>query len=95
MPCLIVLIALISPRFALFLMLIFSDRLGDAYDGVALPILGFFFLPWTTFIYALAWTPNGGVDTIGWVFVVFGLLLDLGSWGTGPLSRRRRMDPIG
>lgn len=94
MPCLIVLIALLSPRLALFLMAIFSDRLSDAYDGVALPIVGFFFLPWTTFIYALAWTPNGGVDPIGWLFVAFGLLLDLGSWGTGPLARRRRADSV-
>ena len=87
MPCLLVLVALLSPRFALFLMWLFTDRLSAAYDNVALPILGFFLLPWTTFIYALAWTPVQGVTGIGWFFVVAGFLLDLGSWGFGRRSR--------
>jgi hypothetical protein len=92
MPCLIILIAFLSPRLALFLMAIFNDRLSHAFDGVAIPIIGFFFLPWTTLIYALAWAPTAGVAPIGWVFVAFGVLLDLGSWGVGPLSRRRSAD---
>ena len=80
MPCLLALIALISPRFALVLIAIFDDRIVPAFDdSVVLPILGFFLLPWTTLLYVLAWTPHGGVSTIGWVFVAFGVLLDLGS----------------
>ena len=90
MPCLIVLIAVVSPRLALILMAIFNDRLSAAFGGIALPLLGFFLLPWTTLIYALAWAPVGGVDTIGWVFVAFGFLLDLGAWGVGPLARKRQ-----
>jgi hypothetical protein len=91
-PCLIVLIAVISPRLALILMAIFNDRLSAAFDGVALPIIGFFFLPWTTLMYAIAWTPGNGVSGIGWVFVAFAFLLDLGAWGAGPFSRKRAAD---
>ena len=92
MPCLIVLIAVLSPRLALILMAIFNDRLSAAFDGITLPLLGFFLLPWTTLIYALAWAAVGGVSTIGWVFVAFGFLLDLGAWGVGPLSRKRNQN---
>jgi hypothetical protein len=87
---LIILIAVLSPRLALILMAIFNDRLSAAFGGITLPLLGFFFLPWTTLIYALAWAPTAGVEPIGWVFVAFGFLLDLGAWGAGPLARRKR-----
>ena len=87
MPCLLVLVALLSPRFALFLMWIFSDRISIAFDNAALPILGFFVLPWTTFTYALAYAPVTGVSGIGWFFVVFGFIADLASWGAGSRSR--------
>lgn len=90
MPCLLVLVAFLSPRFALFLTWVFSDRLSAAFDDVAIPILGFFLLPWTTFLYAMVWSPVGGVSGIGWFLVVFGFLADLGSWGFGRSSRRSR-----
>src|SRR4051812_30254875 len=48
MGCLIVLVALFSSRFALVLMWLFTDRLGDAFDSTLGPLFGFFFLPWTT-----------------------------------------------
>ncbi len=89
MPCLIVLVAVLSPRLALVLMAIFNDRLSAAFDGITIPLLGFFLLPWTTLTYALAWAPVGGVSAIGWVFVGFGFLLDLGAWGAGPFARGR------
>ena len=89
MPCLLVLVAFVSPRLALFFVLVFSDRLSHAFDNVFLPILGFFFLPWTTLIYTLAWTA-GGVSGIGWFFVAFGFLIDVSSWGFGPRARRNR-----
>jgi hypothetical protein len=84
MPCLIVLVALISPRLALLLIALLDDRIVPAFDGnQVLPIVGWFVLPWTTLLYVLAWAPTAGVSTIGWVFVAIGLLLDLSSLGFG------------
>ncbi len=40
MGCIAVLLALISPRLALFFIWVFSDLLGDAYDEWWLPLLG-------------------------------------------------------
>jgi hypothetical protein len=83
-PCLIVLVALISPRLALVLIALFDDRIVVAFDGnELLPIAGWFLLPWTTLMWVLAWAPIGGVQNIGWVFVGLGVLLDLSSLGFG------------
>ena len=55
MPCLIALLALLSPRLALFFVFLFSDMLDRAFDGWLLPLLGFFLLPWTTLAYTVMW----------------------------------------
>ena len=55
MGCFVVLFALISPRLALFFILIFSDWIGQAIDGWIVPMLGFFFLPWTLLAYVIMW----------------------------------------
>jgi hypothetical protein len=44
MGCLVALVALISPRLALFVLWVFGDVLGRAYDSWIVPVLGFFLL---------------------------------------------------
>jgi hypothetical protein len=88
--CFIVLIGAVAPRFALFLMALFSDRISQAIDNWALSLAGFFFLPFTTFFYVLAWAPVRHVSGLGWFFVVFGFLLDLGNYtNSGSYAKRR------
>ena len=89
MPCLLALLALISPRLALFAMWLFSNMLDRAYEGWLLPVLGFFFLPWTTLAYAVMWdvgTPK--VDGFEWFIVILAFLFDLGSYAGGRSYRR-------
>ena len=81
--CLVALASWISPRLALFLVWLFSDRLDFAFDSFWMGLLGFIVLPWTTLFYALAYAPIAGVEGIGWVFVAFGLLCDIASWSGG------------
>ena len=86
--CLAVLAAWISPRFILFLMWLFGDRLEIAFDSFLTGFLGFLLLPWTTLFFALAYAPVDGVTGIGWVLVGAGLFADLASWfGGGRRSR--------
>jgi hypothetical protein len=89
--CLLVLLGSAFPRVALILTWIFSSRVDIAFEGdVLLPLAGLIFLPYTTFFYVIAYAPLSGVSTFGWLFVLFGLLLDLGSWfGSGREGRRR------
>jgi hypothetical protein len=83
MPCLIALLALISPRLALILTWIFTDVLSRAFDSWFLPILGFFLLPWTTLAYVAFWDwgAGTGVEGFEWAFVVLAFVMDIGSLG--------------
>jgi hypothetical protein len=90
MGCLVGLMALISPRLALFVVWIFSDLLSRAFDDWLLPFLGFFLLPWTTLAYAVMWS-TGSNEVVGfeWFIVVLAFLLDLGSYAGSSRSRYR------
>jgi hypothetical protein len=89
MPFLVGCLALAAPRFAIVLVVLFSDYIGRAYESVVWPLIGFFFLPLTTLAYAWAINSNESVEGIHLVVVVLAVLIDLGLLG-GPASRRRR-----
>lgn len=75
------------PRFAIILVVIFSNYIGRAYDTTFWPLLGFCFMPLTTLSYAFAINSNGSVDGIYLVVVVVTVLLDLGLVGAGSKTR--------
>ena len=88
MPCLVALLALISPRLALFALWLFSDVLGDAYDSWIVPLLGFFLLPWTTLAYAVMWVSGTNrVFGFEWFIVGFAFVVDVGSYVSGRAAR--------
>jgi hypothetical protein len=91
MPCLVALLALISPRLALFALWLFSNLLDRAYDGWLLPLIGFFLLPWTTLAWAVMWdTGTNTVDGLEWFVVVLAFVADLASLGGGRSYSRAR-----
>jgi hypothetical protein len=89
--CLVVLASWISPRLVLFLMWLLGDRLTLAFDSFWMGLAGFLILPWTTLFYALAYAPVGEVSGVGWLFVAFGVFVDIASWGGG---RRGQMSYV-
>ena len=90
MGCLLALLAAISPRFVIFLLWIFTDRLTIAFRSGWEGLLGFLLLPYTTLFYALVYAPGKGVDTFGWFIVALGVLLDLSTLTNGARVRRRQ-----
>lgn len=79
MPCLIALIAFFFPRVALFVLFIGGHYLGRAFETNLWPLLGFFFMPFTTLAYALAMNENQHHLTGGWlVLFIVAVLADLG-----------------
>lgn len=91
MPCLVVILAFLSPRLALIGMAIFSDVISRAFDGWFIPFLGFFLLPWTTLAYAFFW--NMGTNEVSgfeWFLVALAFLIDLGVVGGGQRARTSR-----
>jgi len=88
MCCILVLLALVGPRFVLVILWLLTDYLSRAFDAFLLPFLGFLFLPWTTLAYAIAQNELGGLSGLGLLVLVLGFLVDLGALGGG--ARRRR-----
>jgi hypothetical protein len=87
--CFVALFALISPRLALFFVLIFSNWLGRAFDSWLLPVVGFFLLPWTTLAYTVMWVYGShGVHGFEWFIVILAFLGDLSSYGASSRARR-------
>jgi hypothetical protein len=83
MGCFAALLALISPRLALFFVWIFSDLLSDSFDSWVVPLLGFFLLPWTTLAYALMWgAGTGEVSGFEWFIVILAFFADLASYAS-------------
>jgi len=89
-PCLIALLALISPRLALFFIWVFSNLLSRAFESWAVPLIGFFLLPWTTLAYAVMWDSSNRVYGFEWFIVALGFFFDLASYSR--VERRRRRD---
>ncbi|MBS0197960.1 MAG: hypothetical protein JSR77_14485 [Planctomycetes bacterium] len=89
MPCLVALIAYFTPRLVMILMWLFGDYLGSAYQTRIWPILGFFFMPYTTLAYAWA-KHSGGLTGFPLVIFIIAVLLDLAAHGGGARSYRNR-----
>jgi len=89
--CLLVLASAVSPRLGLFLMWLFTDKIPRAFDGNwLLPIIGFFFLPWTTLAWAVAWAPIEEVSGFGWFIVILGFLADISTHVSAAQARREQ-----
>jgi hypothetical protein len=89
MPCLILMLLLMGPRLVIFLIWLTSGFFDRAYQTNFWPFMGFLFMPYTTISYAVAKNMFGGLDGIGLIVFVLGILLDFGVIGGGA-SRRRR-----
>ena len=74
MGCLFALLAGFFPRLALVVVWITTDLVDRAFDGWILPLVGLFFLPLTTLVYALA-CPGPGVHLADgrWLWVGAGV----------------------
>ncbi len=91
MPLILGCLALFFPRLVIALVAIFSDYLGRAFHGEWWwPLLGFFFLPFTTLAYAFAVNQGGGVHGLYLVLIVVAVLLDLGVLGGNARVHKQR-----
>ena len=88
MGCLVVLVALVSPRLALALTWIFTPWVDRAFGPIIWPILGLIFLPLTTLLYVILWN-TGGRGVTGWEWIVV-VLAAFGDLASHAVSERRR-----
>ena len=90
MPFVVGCLALIAPRFAIVLVVVFSDYIGRAYETTIWPLLGFLFAPCTTLAYAWAINSSGSVEGVQLVVVIIAVLIDLGIVGGSAAQKRKQ-----
>ena len=78
--CLIAFGAAFAPRLVLVLAWIFGSRWDNVWNGNWIaPLLGIIFVPYTTIMYLLVWSP-AGIHGFDWVWLAFGVMLDIMKW---------------
>jgi hypothetical protein len=92
MPCLFALMAGFFPRLATMLLWLARPTMfSAAFNGSWLwPILGILFLPFTTLMYVILWSPTGltGGD---WLWLILAVLLDLMHYSSTAYSNRNQI----
>jgi hypothetical protein len=89
MGCLFALVAVLSPRLALFLLWAFTNYVNLAFHGGWFwPLAGIAVAPWTTLFYVLVYAPVGSIHVAGWILVAIGVAMDLSSWSQAAANRR-------
>jgi len=79
--CLLAFGIAIAPRAFLILAWIFSARWDLVWkNNWFVPLLGILFLPFTTVMYMLVWSPTG-IQGWDWMWIVLGVMLDIMKWG--------------
>ncbi len=93
MGCLFAIFAGGFPRLAtLFIWLARPVYFNAAFGGSWFwPLLGIIFLPFTTLMYILLWTPGVGLIGFDWFWLILAVILDLGHIGSVGYTNRNRM----
>ena len=87
MGCLLALFA----RMAVLVVWTQTPLVKNAFQGGwILPLLGLLFLPLTTLSYVVVYAFGNGVNGAAWLWVLLGLLFDLGMHSSGVSTNRAR-----
>lgn len=90
MPCIVVFLALLAPRLVMFFIWLLTDWFAHAYNSAIWPLLGFFFMPYTTLAYMAAMLNNAHNVSGGWlVLLVVAVMVDLGHFEVSRHGRYR------
>ncbi len=87
--CLLVAGLAFVPRVVLVLAWIFSERWPLVWQGDWLvPLLGIIFLPYTTIMFMLVWSP-AGISGWDWLWIILGVFLDVVHYQQAAANRRQ------
>jgi len=64
---------------------------SSAFSSQLWPILGFVFLPWTTFFFVIFSNASAGFDLFRLLIMAVAVMADLGTWGIGGLATRKQV----
>ena len=89
MPCFLAILIVAFPRIAIVLLYLFTAFFNGVFDSVLLPLLGFFFLPFTLIAYTFLANMHQPHDALFLVVMLVAVIADLGLIGGGNRVRRR------
>ena len=90
--CLFAILAGLFPRFAFAIYWIARPNVVDAVFGTFIvPLVGLIFLPFTTLMYTILWTPGTGVSGWDWLWVGIAFVLDLGHYTYSAYGNREQI----
>lgn len=92
MGCLFAIFAGLFPRLGtLIIWLARPNLFRVAFGGSWLwPVLGIIFLPFTTLMYVILWSPGVGLVGFDWFWLILAVLIDISHWvGAGYTNRDR------
>jgi hypothetical protein len=94
MGCILVLIAVAMPRLLMAAIFLLTGWFGRAFETALWPLLGWFFMPYTTLAYMAAMLNNDHKLEGGWiVLLIVAVFFDLSSSGmAGKHSRNRNQN---
>lgn len=82
MGCLLVMLAAFAPRIVVFLVwLARPEMVNAAFDTFIIPLLGIIFLPFTTLIYLILYTPGVGVSGTDLLWLGLAVVVDVAHLG--------------
>ena len=93
MPCLFAMFAGIFPRAGTLLIWLARPRMfSAAFNGNWIwPILGIIFLPFTTLMYVILWSPGIGLTTSDWFWLIMAVVIDAMHWSSTVYSNRKQI----
>jgi len=88
--CLTAFVSSFSRIMLLFVWIARPAAMNAAFNTFILPCLGFMFLPFTTLMYVLLWTPKVGIQGLDWLWLGLAVVLDFATIaGAGAANRNR------
>jgi hypothetical protein len=88
--CLVAILAVLSPRVAIFFTWAFTDRMTVAFNSFWIGFIGFLFLPWTTLAWSWCYAPVRGVTGFGWFIVILAFVVDISTHIGSAQARRQK-----
>jgi hypothetical protein len=65
--------------------------MNAAFSTFIIPCLGFLFLPFTTLMYVLLWSPGVGIQGLDWLWLFLAAVMDIASIGAAGAANRNRI----
>jgi hypothetical protein len=92
MGCLFAIFAGFAPRLAfLFYWIARPAHVDAAFHTWIWPLLGFIFLPFTTLMWVLLYTPPVGITGFDWFWIALAVVLDIGGLASNGYANRDRV----